>query len=57
MTDTSRLRIVGRRVELDAELAQTLIARGITQLALECVDAADREERVVDGPVPQQRRA
>ena len=35
MTDTSRLRIVGRRVELDAELAQTLIARGITQLAVD----------------------
>ncbi len=35
MTDTSRLRIVGRRVELDAELAQSLIARGITQLAVD----------------------
>ena len=35
MTDTSRLRIVGRRVELDAELAQSLIARGITQLAID----------------------
>lgn len=35
MTDTSLLRIVGRCVELDAGLAKTLVARGITQLAVD----------------------
>jgi len=35
MTDTSLLRIVGRCVELDAGLAETLMARGITQLAVD----------------------
>lgn len=49
MTDTSLLRIVGRRVELDAELAQTLIARGITQLAVDSEPGAREGEFALPG--------
>lgn len=47
MPETAKLRIVGRCVELDASLAQTLVARGIGELAVDADRVRVRGEFVV----------
>ncbi|WP_291994940.1 hypothetical protein [Candidatus Accumulibacter sp. ACC003] len=49
MPEKSRLRIVGRRVELDATLARTLLAGGITQLAVDADQLRVRGEFALPG--------
>lgn len=49
MPETAKLRIVGRCVELDAGLAQTLVARGIGEIAVDADLVRVRGEFVVPG--------